>query len=128
MPLQLERQPRWYRRPAHPGESFDLLHIRDWHDSRNDGDGNPSRTSPFYEIEIEDVIEEQLGDREIKAGIDLSLEMFEIDVASRTLEMPFGITRSANAQTRLDLPNHLDEIDRKLHVLRWCRSRLLVAT
>ena len=58
-------------RATHLGEAFDLGNVGDGHQPRNNGDRDACRTCPAREGPVFVVVEEQLGDKEVRACVDL---------------------------------------------------------
>ena len=72
VPLQLEHQAHRHRRSAQPDEALQLLDVGDGHDARDDGDVDSHPARPLDEVEVEGVVEEELGDDEVQPGVHLA--------------------------------------------------------
>ena len=66
--LELLEQRRRNRGLAHAGDRLDLTDVGDRHDPGDDGDLDPDRPGLGDELEVEVVVEEELGDRERRPG------------------------------------------------------------
>src|SRR5690606_15625621 len=63
---------------AQLGEALDLLVVGDGHDAGEDRDGDAGRGGAGDEVVVGAVVEEELGDEEVDAGVDLVLEPAEV--------------------------------------------------
>ena len=57
------------------------------------GTSDPRRSRPLHEPEVMLVVEEQLRDQEIDAGLDLGRQVVEVARQIPALDVPFGIAR-----------------------------------
>src|SRR5688572_8237095 len=76
--IELRAEASRDRRAAHLGETFDLLDVLDRHDARDDRHGDAGGARAIDEVEVDAVVEEELSDQELRAGIDLLAEVREI--------------------------------------------------
>jgi hypothetical protein len=108
--LELEHQPHRYRRPAQPDEALQLHDVGDGHDARDDGDVDPHSVGPLDEVEVEGVVEEELGDDEVQPGVHLGLEVAQVVFPERSLHVPLGVSRPANAQVVVPLADEAHQL------------------
>src|SRR6187549_4105337 len=76
--LELGQEVSGNARAAHAGEALDLRDIGDGHDARHDRHGDTNLASPLDEAKVRVGFEEELGDQEVGAAIDLQLERSEV--------------------------------------------------
>src|ERR1700677_4377785 len=60
------------------GEARNLRSVRDWHQSRNDRHVDTVRARLRAELDEAIVIEEQLRDQKVGAGVDLGFEVIQV--------------------------------------------------
>jgi hypothetical protein len=65
-------------RPAHAGDRLDLLEVGDRHDARDDRHGDAGGAGLVHELEVELVVEEELGDQEARARLDFPARVLEV--------------------------------------------------
>ena len=104
-------------RAAHGGEFLDLGDVGDGHDAGDDGHGDADVAAAIHEAEEMGVVEIELGDDEIGAGIDLGLQAFEIGVEVGRLGMFLGITGASEAEFFREMFAEVtDEVDGVLEI------------
>jgi uroporphyrinogen decarboxylase len=121
--LQRQGQAHGQGRPAQSGEAIDLLEVGDRHDPRHDRDPDPRLARPPDEIEVEGVVEKELGDQEIHPLIHLGLEVREIACAVGTLEVAFRICGRADTEIRPLATDESHELGRVVEGARAVRLR-----
>ena len=85
-------------RAAHGGEFLDLGDGGDGHDAGDDGHGDADVPAAIDEAEEDGVVEVELGDNEIGAGIDLGLEASQIGFEVGGFGMFFGIAGATETE------------------------------
>src|SRR5262249_4163842 len=108
--VQFQRKAHGKRRATQSDEAVDLLVTGDRHDARDDGDVDSDTPGPLDKVEVESVIEEELGDDEIQAGVDLLLEVSKILVGRGRLDVPLGVACSADAKRVILVTDQGDEL------------------
>ena len=88
--LELAQQAGRDRRAAHLREAPDLVDVRDRHDARDDRDVDPGVPRAGHEVVVELVVEEQLGDQEARAGVDLLARVAQVGLGRLGREMDLG--------------------------------------
>ena len=58
----------------------------------------PAARARADEVEVDAVVEEQLGDDEVEAGVDLGLEVRDVPVEVAALDVPLGVAGAAQAE------------------------------
>src|SRR5689334_9766917 len=78
-------------------------------DARHDRRGDPRLRGALEQLEIIAVVEEHLSDRPGSAGIELALEVIDLDVPAGRLRMLFGISgdRDIEVSNLADAGNEL---------------------
>lgn len=79
-------------------EALDLGGAGDGHDSGDDGDFDAGGLGALHEFPIVAVIEEELGDEEIEAGVDFAFEVVDVDGGVAAFDVFFGIGRATEAE------------------------------
>src|SRR3989338_4382912 len=79
-------------------DPFYLLCTEDRHDPRDNRDGDLRLSRAIDEVEIEGVVEEELGYNYVGPGVDLALEVREIGREIRRLVVPLGISGHGDAE------------------------------
>src|SRR6266850_2952836 len=106
----------WNVRSAHRREALHLLDVGDGHDARDDGDLDPRGARPAYEVEVPAVLEEELGDEELRAGVHLLLAVAQVGLQVARLDVALGIARAPDAQRPAlrvrDFPHQLHQLAR----------------
>ena len=84
-------EPLRHARARAAGEIRRLLEILHRKDPRHDRDGDSGGLGDVEEAEKGGVVEEQVGDRPRRAGVDLALQEFDVVQQRRALRVFFGI-------------------------------------
>src|SRR4051794_6208466 len=87
-----------HRRAAQPGDRLDLAVVGDGHDPRDDRDLDPDRPRPVDEVVEQLVVEEQLGDEEVDAGVDLRLEVAQVVLGGGGVDVRLGEARRGDRE------------------------------
>ena len=97
--------------------------------ARDDGNVYPRGPASFHEIEVLRVVEEHLGDDVFGAGVDLGLEIRDVEVQARGLEMLFGIAGDPDAEAGRLSAVELVQVAAGIHLLHLAHHvhRILVA-
>ena len=94
---------------AHLREALDLSGVGDGHDAGDNGRIDVFRPYPRYELEVVALIEEELGDDEVAARVDLALEIAQVVLGARRLGMHLGVAGAADTEV-LALADEGDEL------------------
>ena len=89
--LEALGEPGGHARAGAAGEIGGLLEILHRHDARHDRDFDPRRGGDVEKAEIDGIVEEELGDRAVGAGVDLALQRLDVVQQGRALRVLFGI-------------------------------------
>ena len=110
------QQPAGISAPHMRGDPLDLRDVRDRHDPGDDRDVDAGVARARDELEVDRVVEEQLRDEELRAGVDLLLEVAQVDlrvggvdVASRgstaaPIAKPYSARMSATSSVECSRP------------------------
>jgi hypothetical protein len=104
------------------GDAFEAAHGGDRHDAGDDRDVDAGERTTFAEIEEVAIIEEELGDDVVGAGVDLRFEVIHFDQSIRRRRMAFRETGHTDPETAaigmragfVEFANELHQIDRVL--------------
>ena len=111
-PVELPFEVLGDRRAAHVGEAVDLAVVRDRHDPRHDRhvDARGARLVDVVEVDL--VVEEELGDQEARARLDLLPRVAKVARAVRGVEVHLGEARGADAEVEAlaDQPDQLHRV------------------
>ena len=77
-PVEALGEPGRHARPGLAREVGGLLEVQHRHDARHDRDRDPGRRGDVEEAQIGAVVEEELGDGAVGAGVDLALQRFDV--------------------------------------------------
>ena len=94
--FELGQKPLRDFRAAHRDESFDLIHIPNRHDARDDRDVDAHSSAIISESQEVAVVEKQLRHDRAGAIIHLLFQMFEIACEVQALWMAFGKARAGD--------------------------------
>lgn len=97
-PLEAVGQPLRHAGAGLAGEVGGLLEVLDRHDARQDRDLDAPGADLVEIAEIDIVIEEELGDRPRRAGIDLLLERIDIGIERGGFRVFLGIGRDRDLE------------------------------
>src|SRR6266571_2972299 len=89
---------RRHVRAAHGREALHLLDVGDGHDARDDRHVDPRGARPPDEVEVAAVVEEELGDEELGAGVHLLLAVAQVGLQVARLDVPLRIAGAADAE------------------------------
>ena len=92
---------RRQRAAAEEHHALDLRLPQKRHDAAGDGRGNARRFGRLTETVEVIVVEEQLGDEEVGAGILLRAQMADVLARVQAVDVSLGVGRRAHAQLRL---------------------------
>ena len=92
-PGEAGRQPGRDRRAALGREAARLLEVLHRHDARHDRDVDAAGSDAIDVAEVVVVVEEELRDRPVGAGVDLGGEHVEVGVDGRALGVLLGVRR-----------------------------------
>src|SRR5712664_203264 len=99
---------------AHRREALDLIDVGDWHDPRQDGHLDARGPRPAQELEIAPVVEEELGDEEVRPRVHLGLAVPQVLDEVARLRMALRIAGRADAELDAvlvrDLPRERHQI------------------
>src|SRR5882762_2407761 len=84
--------------PAHRREALDLIDVGDGHDPGQDGHLDARGPRPAQELEVAPVVEEELGDEEVRPGIHLALAVPQVLDQVAGLRMALRIAGRADAE------------------------------
>src|SRR6266850_5453825 len=105
--------------PAHRREALDLIDVGDGHDPGQDGHFDARGPRPAQELEVAPVVEEELGDEEVRPGIHLAFAVPQVLDQVARLRMALRIT--GRADTELDAALVRD-LPREQHQIRGVRE------
>src|SRR6267143_1266630 len=83
---------------AHRREALDLIDVGDGHDPRQDGNLDARGPRPAQELEIAPVVEEELGDEEVRPRVHLGLAVPQVLDEVARLRMALRIAGRADAE------------------------------
>ena len=86
------------RRAAHARDARELVVGRDRHDAGDDRDLDADRAGALDEVEVERVVEEELGDEEADAGVDLLLEVAQVVLGRGGVDVGLREARRADGE------------------------------
>lgn len=86
---------------AQGGETLDLLEGEHRHDAGDNRDRYSPSVAACDEVEVDRVVEEQLGCDEGGSGVDLSFQRVEVRIKGCRFGVLFGITGDAEAEIRM---------------------------
>src|SRR6266446_3710591 len=92
---------------AHRREALDLIDIGDGHDPGQDGHLDARGPRPAQELEIAPVVEEELGDEEVRPRVHLALAVSQVLEEVARLRMALRITGRADAELDATLARDL---------------------
>src|SRR5207302_10076878 len=107
---------------AHLGEPLDLREVGYGDDPRDDWDVDSRRARLAHEVEVELVVEEELGDQEARPGLDLLLREVEVVVEVGRLGVHLGKACATDAEV-VAVRDQLDQLDRGAEAV-WVRAPL----
>ena len=94
---------------AHLRETFDLFDTLDGHQAGENRHVDSHFGSPIPEGEEVVIVEEELGDEKTRAGVDLALEVLQVEVRIRALRMAFGMAGGPDAKV-VPVTNESDQL------------------
>ena len=97
-PLEPGGQPVGHRGAGAAGEVRRLLEVLHRQDARDDRDRDPGGPDLLQVAQVDLVLEEELGDRLIGAGIDLGLQGVDVGVQRGRLGMLLGVGRDRDLE------------------------------
>ncbi len=113
-------------RAAHLGDALDLRGVGDRPDPRDDLGVDARLPRALDEREVVGVVEEQLGDEEIDACVDLLLQVSQIGAGVRGFRMLFRVARAGEAKV-VARADELDELGRVAEPALRLRERRFAA-
>src|SRR5439155_7353231 len=118
-------------RAAKPGEFLDLRGAQDGNDARNQRNGHSQLRQAIAELEVIAVLEEQLGDHEVRALVDLVLQATPVHVfAFLAGDVPFrkpGDTDGKTAQVAQELHQLIGVLETAVGLLKLARAAWRIA-
>ena len=111
-PVELPFEILGDRRAAHVREAVDLAVVRDRHDARHDGHVDARGAGLVDVVEVDLVVEEELGDQEARARLHLLARVAQVARAIRGVEVHLGEARGAHAEVEAlaDQPDQLHRV------------------
>src|SRR5215217_774206 len=82
---------------AHVGDALDLGGVADGHEAGDNGHADADGAGADDEIEVEGIVEEELRDKEVQAGVHLLLEVREVGSLGFALQVALRVAAGGDA-------------------------------
>jgi len=113
------------RRAADARHARELVVGRDGQDAGHDRDLDADRAGAGDEVVVERVVEEELGDEEADARVDLLLEVAQVVLGRGGVDVSLREARRADREAGVVAADELDELARVLEAALGLRPLLL---